>query len=79
MQLMMGEVNQTLSNQNISVELTPEAVSLIVAKGNDPRLGARPMRRALQKAVEDTVAQKILRNDTQPGDKVVLDAPDLTI
>lgn len=78
-QLMMGEVNQTLSNQNISVELTPEAVSLIVAKGNDPRLGARPMRRALQKAVEDTVAQKILRNETQPGDKVVLDAPDLTI
>lgn len=78
-QLMMSEVNQALANQNIAVQLTPAAISKIVEQGNDPRLGARPMRRALQKAVEDTIAQKILRGEVQPGNQVTLDAPDLTI
>ncbi len=77
--LMMNDINQTLSTQNISVELTPAAVEQIVAAGYDPRLGARPMRRTLQKAVENTVAQKILRGETNPGDKIVLDAPDLAL
>lgn len=78
-QLMLGEVNQTLANQNISVELTAAGIAKIVERGNDPRLGARPMRRALQKAVEDTIAQKILRGEAQPGSHIVLDAPDLAI
>jgi ATP-dependent Clp protease ATP-binding subunit ClpC len=78
-QLMLTGVNQTLANQNISVELTPAGIQKIVEKGNDPRLGARPMRRALQKAVEDVVAQKILRGEAQPGDHILLDAPDLAI
>ncbi len=78
-QLMVNEVNQTLHNQNISIELTAAAIAKIVTTGNDPRLGARPLRRTLQKAVEDTVAQKILRGQAQPGDHIVLDAPDLAI
>ncbi len=78
-QLMVGSVNKTLANQNITVELTPAAIAKIVEKGNDPRLGARPMRRTLQKAVEDTVAQKILRGQAQAGSHIRLDAPDLAI
>ncbi|HZL08326.1 MAG TPA: AAA family ATPase [Candidatus Dormibacteraeota bacterium] len=78
-QLMVGEVNETLASQNIALELTPAAIQKIVEQGNDPRLGARPMRRVLQRAVEDTVAQKILRGEAKPGDKVTLDAPDLVI
>jgi ATP-dependent Clp protease ATP-binding subunit ClpC len=77
--LMLAEINQTLSQQNISVQLTPAAITKIVAAGNDPRLGARPMRRTLQRAVEDTVAQKILRGEAKPGDQVMLDEPDLTL
>jgi ATP-dependent Clp protease ATP-binding subunit ClpC len=77
--LMLADVNQTLTNQNISVELTPTAIATIVAAGNDPRLGARPMRRTLQRAVEDTVANKILSGEIGPGDHVVLDARDLTL
>ncbi len=77
--LMMGEINQTLAPQNITIELTPAAVQQVVAHGYDPRLGARPMRRTLQRAVEDTVAQKILRNETRPGDHVLLDAGDLAL
>jgi len=76
--LMMGDINQTLSNQNISVELTPAAIAQVVATGYDARLGARPMRRALQRAVEDGIANRILRGETRPGDHVVLDVADLT-
>lgn len=75
--LMLADINKTLSNQNISVELTPAAVAKVVAAGYDPRLGARPMRRALQRAVEDSIAGRILKGETRPGDHVVLDAPDL--
>lgn len=75
--LMMGEVNATLANQNISVELTPAAARVIAEAGYDPRLGARPMRRELQRAVEDSIAQRILGGQTQPGDHVILDIADL--
>lgn len=78
-QLMLVEINQTLAKQNISVELTLAAVQKIVLAGNDPRLGARPMRRTLQKAVEDVVAKHILEQTAQAGDHIILDAPDLAL
>lgn len=77
--LMLAEVNQTLAQQNIVVELTDAAIAKIVEQGNDPQLGARPMRRMLQRAVEDVVAQKILRGEAQAGDRVTLDINDLAI
>ena len=77
--LMLNGVNVTLSNQNIQVNLTETAIKKIVAVGNDPRLGARPMRRALQKAVEDVIAQKILKGEVKPGDTVLLDEPDIAL
>jgi ATP-dependent Clp protease ATP-binding subunit ClpC len=77
--LMMGEINQTLATQHISVSLTQAAAEKIVEVGYDPRLGARPMRRTLQKAVEDTVAQKILRGEVQAGAQITLDVKDLTL
>ncbi len=75
--LMMADINKTLANQNISVELTPAGSEKIVAAGYDPRLGARPMRRMLQRTVQDTIAARILAGQTNPGDHVVLDANDL--
>lgn len=75
--LMLAEVNRNLTRQNISVELTDPAIAKIVEEGNDPRLGARPMRRAVQRLVEDNVANKILKNEARPGDKITLDAADL--
>ncbi len=77
--LLVAEVNKTLSNQNISVELTSEAVRKIVSEGNDPRLGARPMRRMLQRSVENSVAQKILKGEVQSGDHIVLNESDLMV
>lgn len=77
--LMMKEVNATLTNQNISIGLTESAARKIVEIGYDPRLGARPMRHALQRAVEDVIAQKILRGDLHPGDHATLDVADLAL
>jgi len=77
--LMLADVNKTLATQNISVELTGAAIERIVEAGNDPRLGARPMRRALQKAVENTIANKILKQEANPGDHITLDTPDLNL
>ncbi len=77
--LMVGGINKTLAAQNISVELTDAAVMKIVETGNDPRLGARPMRRMLQRAVEDGIAGRILRGETQPGDHIMLDVGDLEL
>jgi ATP-dependent Clp protease ATP-binding subunit ClpC len=76
--LMMQEVNRTLAPQNISVSLTPSAIEKIVKLGYDPRLGARPMRRVVQRTVEDTVAKKILAKEINPGDTITLDEPDIS-
>jgi ATP-dependent Clp protease ATP-binding subunit ClpC len=77
--LMMQEVNRTLSNQKIVIQLTDAAVARIVAAGYDARLGARPMRRVLQHAVEDPVANKILSGQIKPGDLVNIDESDLKL
>jgi len=76
-QLMIKQINSTLSNQNISIELTAAAINKVVKAGYDPRLGARPMRRALQVLVEDSLAKRILQQQVNPGDHVVLDEADL--
>lgn len=78
-QLMLGEVNQTLANQNISVELTQPALEALVRAGYDPQFGARPMRRVIQRTVENAMATKILSNEAQPGSKVTLDVSDMHI
>jgi ATP-dependent Clp protease ATP-binding subunit ClpA len=76
--LMLGEVNKTLSNQNISVKLTDAALAKVVEAGYDPEFGARPMRRALQKMVEDAVAKKVLGGEAKPGSSITLDVGDLS-
>jgi ATP-dependent Clp protease ATP-binding subunit ClpC len=70
--LLIEEVNRTLTNQNIRVGLTDEAVAALVKEGYDPRLGARPMRRMVQRRVEDAVARKILSGTAHAGDTITL-------
>jgi ATP-dependent Clp protease ATP-binding subunit ClpC len=76
-QLMLGEVNQTLSAQNIRVELTPAALALIAKEGYQPEFGARPMRHIIQKTVENAVAVRILQGQATPGTTIRLDVLDL--
>jgi ATP-dependent Clp protease ATP-binding subunit ClpA len=77
--VMLQGVNKTLEAQQISVQLTDEALRQIVHLGYDPEFGARPMRRIIQKTVENAVAVKILRQEVQPGSTITLDVPDLAI
>ena len=75
--LMLAEVNKTLANQNVKVELTEAALSQVVKAGYDPQFGARPMRRVIQKMVENAVATRLLSNQAQAGSTITLDAKDL--
>jgi ATP-dependent Clp protease ATP-binding subunit ClpC len=75
--LLIKEVNKTLVSQNIIVTLTEAATAKLVAQGYDPRLGARPMRRMVQRKVEDAVAGQILRGTANAGDTIALDVSDV--
>ncbi len=77
--LQLAEVNQTLADQNVKVMLTEAAAAALAQHGYDPRLGARPLRRLIQRSVEDFVAKRILAGQTKPGDTLTLDAPDLVL
>jgi len=67
--ILMG-VNKTLEPQKVSVDVDDEAKQILVEKGYDPRLGARPMRRVVQKAVENTIAKQMLSGTVNPGDVI---------
>lgn len=68
--MMIAGVNKTLALQKVTVAVDEDAKELLVAKGYDPRLGARPMRRVVQKAVENTVAKKMLSGEVAPGSTI---------
>ena len=75
--LMMNGVNKSLANQQITVEIDDQLKDWLVINGNDPRLGARPMRRMVQRVVENTMAKRMLAGDIQPGHAVVLTIADI--
>ena len=75
--LLMAGVNSNLSKQKVVVDLTPAAKKWLAVQGYDPRLGARPLRRMVQRTVENVVAKKILNSDFKPGTTLTLDVADL--
>lgn len=75
--LMIKEINTELIPKKISIQLTEAAYVRLVEAGYDPRLGARPMRRAVQRLVENTVAKQILSGKVQKGAQITLDVGDL--
>lgn len=70
--LILAGVNKTLEPQKISVIVEDAAKQVLVDKGYDPRLGARPMRRVVQRAVENTVAKQMLSGSVTPGDTITI-------
>ena len=74
--LMIAGVNKTLAGQKISVSVTPEARLMLEEMGYDPKLGARPMRRVIQRVVENTIARKMLAGEAQPGSNIEI-TPDI--
>ena len=72
--LMIHRLDKRLADQELTVELTPAAKDLLAERGFDPVLGARPLRRAIQRDIEDALSEKILFGEIVRGQKVVVDA-----
>jgi ATP-dependent Clp protease ATP-binding subunit ClpC len=68
--LILAGVNKTLALQKVKVSVAQDAKLFLVDKGYDPRLGARPMRRVVQRAVENTVAKQMLSGSVAPGSTI---------
>ena len=62
-----------LKDKGLKLELTPAAKDLLIAEGYDPQYGARPMRRAIQRLIQDPLALQILNGDFVEGDTIVVD------
>jgi ATP-dependent Clp protease ATP-binding subunit ClpC len=76
MDLMMSRVAQALELQGIMIEVKKSAKNLLLEKGFDPAMGARPMRRAIQNMVEDPISEKIIAGEVKAGQVVVVKAKD---
>jgi len=72
-ELRLSEVRQLLAERKISLEFTGAAKELLLAKGSDLNYGARPLKRAVQRLVQDVLARKILRGEVRDGDSVTAD------
>jgi ATP-dependent Clp protease ATP-binding subunit ClpB len=67
-------VRKLLAERRLTLELTPEAKRLLAEKGYDPHYGARPLKRVIQRMVQDPLALKILEGAFPEGSKVEADA-----
>lgn len=75
--LLIAALNKRLGAQKIAVELTDAAKQLLIEAGYDARLGARPLRRTVQRAVENLVAQRMLNDQAHSGQTIQIDSPEL--
>ncbi len=71
--LMVRRVRVQLESQGLGLELTPEVKLFLAERGYDPTLGARPLRRALQRLVEDPLSEHILHKQFRAGEIIVVD------
>ena len=74
--LMMNELRVQLISRGVGITLTPEARELLAKEGFDPAFGARPLRRAIQRLVEDPLSEEMLAGNWVAGDVVELGAKD---
>ncbi len=71
--LMLAKLDERLRDKDMGIELTSEAKLALAARGYDPVLGARPLRRTIQRDIEDALSEKILFGDLKPGEIIVVD------
>ena len=71
--MLLKSVEKLLSERQITLELKPAALELLLREGYDPAYGARPLRRTIQRLIQDPLALQILEGTVLPGDHVVVD------
>jgi ATP-dependent Clp protease ATP-binding subunit ClpC len=74
--MMTKRLTVQLESQGLGIELTQSAKELLADKGYDPQLGARPLRRAIQRMIEDALSEKILYKEFHAGQIIVVDTED---
>ncbi|MGN6799115.1 MAG: AAA family ATPase, partial [Gaiellaceae bacterium] len=70
--LLMNRLRVQMAEHEVTIELTPEAKDLLVEKGWDPTMGARPLRRAIQRYIEDPLADFVLGRQLDPGSTILV-------
>jgi len=70
--ILLNEVSSRMSEKEMRIEITPRAKSLIAERGFDPTYGARPLKRAIQKFIEDPLAEEILAGKFGPGSRIIV-------
>ncbi|MDI6799814.1 MAG: AAA family ATPase [Actinomycetota bacterium] len=68
--IMLGELKEQLKEREMEIEVTGEAKAFLAKEGDDPKLGARPLRRAIQRLIENALASEIIRGKFGEGDLV---------
>ena len=71
--LMIAKVDERLKDRDMGLELRPAAKKLLAERGYDPVLGARPLRRTIQRAIEDALSEKILFGELKAGQIIMVD------
>jgi ATP-dependent Clp protease ATP-binding subunit ClpC len=71
--LFITRLKKRLAEKNMTIELTPAAKVLLATRGYDPTMGARPLRRTIQREVEDQLSEKILFGEILPGELIRVD------
>ena len=74
--LMLEDTKKVLLDKDISLQVSPKAKNFILEKGTNLKFGARPLRRAIQRYVEDEISEKILRGEIKNGDSILVDYVD---
>jgi ATP-dependent Clp protease ATP-binding subunit ClpC len=74
--LLMRRVREQLKSKDVEIEVTDAAKELLAEKGYDPALGARPLRRTLQRMVEDPLSEKILWKEFRAGQTIIVEVRD---
>jgi ATP-dependent Clp protease ATP-binding subunit ClpB len=72
--LLLADLQRRLSKQELTLELTPAARALIAREGHDPTFGARPLKRTIQRLVENPFARALIEGRFKPGDRIAADA-----
>ena len=71
-ELMLKRLREQMALHEVTIELTDEAKDLLVSKGYDPAMGARPLRRAIQQLIEDPLADFVLGRTLEPGSTILI-------
>jgi ATP-dependent Clp protease ATP-binding subunit ClpC len=75
-ELLLKRIRESLAERELTMNLTEDAADFLVEKGWDPAMGARPLRRAIQRYIEDPLADEVLSQSMPPGSTIEVDKPD---